>query len=187
MIDVKLVCRESELEVLKQSADEVQSGCGRVLFLAGEAGVGKTRLTAELTNLLIDSGFKHLQGQCVPESNTPLLAVKEALRNSGLYHIALGTIPPKLLRGYLILDSGLLLAEHGRTGMDGLDSDILAGMLKAVASFVKDALKALEGAIDQNENLMPKIIEAVKCYATIGEICGVMRGKWGEFKASTYV
>lgn len=52
---------------------------------------------------------------------------------------------------------------------------------------VKNALKALEGAIDRNENLMPKIIEAVKCYATIGEICGVMRDKWGEFKAPTYV
>jgi methylmalonyl-CoA mutase N-terminal domain/subunit len=52
---------------------------------------------------------------------------------------------------------------------------------------VKEALKALELAIDQDENLMPKIIEAVKCYATIGEICGVMREKWGEFRASTYV
>jgi methylmalonyl-CoA mutase N-terminal domain/subunit len=52
---------------------------------------------------------------------------------------------------------------------------------------VKDALKTLERAIDQNENLMPKIIEAVKSYATIGEICGVMRKKWGEFRAPSYV
>jgi methylmalonyl-CoA mutase, N-terminal domain len=52
---------------------------------------------------------------------------------------------------------------------------------------VKDALKALERAIDQNENLMPNIIEAVKCYATIGEICGVMREKWGEFRAPIYI
>jgi methylmalonyl-CoA mutase N-terminal domain/subunit len=34
---------------------------------------------------------------------------------------------------------------------------------------------------------MPHIIEAVKSYATIGEICGVMREKWGEFQASTYI
>jgi methylmalonyl-CoA mutase N-terminal domain/subunit len=52
---------------------------------------------------------------------------------------------------------------------------------------VKDALKALERAIDQDDNLMPRIIEAVKCYATIGEICGVMREKWGEFRAPTYI
>jgi methylmalonyl-CoA mutase N-terminal domain/subunit len=34
---------------------------------------------------------------------------------------------------------------------------------------------------------MPFIIAAVKSYATIGEICGIMRNKWGEFQASTYV
>ena len=45
----------------------------------------------------------------------------------------------------------------------------------------------LAKAIDKNENLMPHIIEAVKSYATIGEICGVMRKKWGEFQASTYI
>ena len=34
---------------------------------------------------------------------------------------------------------------------------------------------------------MPQIIAAVKSYATIGEICGVMRSQWGEFKAPTYI
>jgi len=52
---------------------------------------------------------------------------------------------------------------------------------------VQKQLAGLEQAIDKNENLMPHIIEAVKSYATIGEICGVMREKWGEFQASTYV
>jgi methylmalonyl-CoA mutase N-terminal domain/subunit len=49
------------------------------------------------------------------------------------------------------------------------------------------SLQALEKAIDQDENLMPSIIEAVKSYATIGEICNVMREKWGEFQPSTYI
>jgi len=52
---------------------------------------------------------------------------------------------------------------------------------------VQHALSELEGAIDRDENLMPYIIEAVKCYATIGEICGVMREKWGEFRPPTYI
>ena len=55
------------------------------------------------------------------------------------------------------------------------------------ADDVQKQLAGLEQAIDKNENLMPHIIEAVKSYATIGEICGVMREKWGEFQASTYV
>jgi methylmalonyl-CoA mutase N-terminal domain/subunit len=52
---------------------------------------------------------------------------------------------------------------------------------------VQHALSELEGAIDRDVNLMPYIIEAVKCYATIGEICGVMREKWGEFKPPAYI
>jgi methylmalonyl-CoA mutase N-terminal domain/subunit len=52
---------------------------------------------------------------------------------------------------------------------------------------VEEALKALEKAIDSEENLMPAIIEAVKQYVTIGEICQVMRDKWGEFQPTTYI
>jgi methylmalonyl-CoA mutase N-terminal domain/subunit len=52
---------------------------------------------------------------------------------------------------------------------------------------VKRSLEALALGIDKNENLMPPIIAAVKSYATIGEICGVMRSHWGEFKAPTYI
>ena len=52
---------------------------------------------------------------------------------------------------------------------------------------VKEALKDLEKAIDRGENLMPFVIEAVKVYASLGEICGVMREKWGEFQATTYI
>lgn len=50
------------------------------------------------------------------------------------------------------------------------------------AAAVEKSLKNLQTSIDDNENLIPAIIEAVKCYATIGEICNVMRDKWGEFK-----
>jgi len=52
---------------------------------------------------------------------------------------------------------------------------------------VKEALKDLEKAIDRGEKLMPFVIEAVKVYASLGEICGVMREKWGEFQATTYI
>jgi methylmalonyl-CoA mutase N-terminal domain/subunit len=52
---------------------------------------------------------------------------------------------------------------------------------------VKSALGELGKAIDSDENLMPFIIEAVKHYVTLGEICQVMRDKWGEFKPTTYI
>ena len=58
---------------------------------------------------------------------------------------------------------------------------------KRNAKDVQHALSELEDAIDRDKNLMPYIIEAVKSHATIGEICGVMREKWGEFRAPTYI
>ena len=52
---------------------------------------------------------------------------------------------------------------------------------------VQKRLADLNQAIERDENLMPSIIEAVKSYATVGEICRVMRGRFGEFKAPTYI
>lgn len=49
---------------------------------------------------------------------------------------------------------------------------------------VKAALAALEaGAKDENVNLMPLILDAVRTYATLGEICGVLRKVFGEYEA----
>ncbi len=48
---------------------------------------------------------------------------------------------------------------------------------------VAGTLETLEGAVKGNENLMPYIIDAVKAYATVGEICRVLRDQWGEYKA----
>ena len=52
---------------------------------------------------------------------------------------------------------------------------------------VNQALRELGNAIDQDENLMPHIIAAVQCYASLGEICGVMREKWGEYSPPIYI
>ena len=49
---------------------------------------------------------------------------------------------------------------------------------------VATALANLEaGCKDESVNLMPLILEAVKTYATLGEICGVMRKVFGEYEA----
>ena len=52
---------------------------------------------------------------------------------------------------------------------------------------VAKALKDLDDAMDRDENLMIPIIAAVKEYATVGEICGAIRNKWGEFSDSSSV
>ncbi len=45
---------------------------------------------------------------------------------------------------------------------------------------VKAALKRLEEVARGTENTMPAILECVEAYASIGEMCGVLRGVWGE-------
>ncbi|CAI48704.2 methylmalonyl-CoA mutase subunit A [Natronomonas pharaonis DSM 2160] len=46
---------------------------------------------------------------------------------------------------------------------------------------VEDALAALRGAAEGDENVMPYIVDAVKAYATTGEICDAMRDVFGEY------
>jgi methylmalonyl-CoA mutase N-terminal domain/subunit len=51
---------------------------------------------------------------------------------------------------------------------------------------VEEALNELRKAAEvEDKNLMPYIIRAVKEYATLGEVCGVLREVFGEYKPPT--
>jgi methylmalonyl-CoA mutase N-terminal domain/subunit len=45
------------------------------------------------------------------------------------------------------------------------------------------AMKNLKKCAQGSDNLMPPIMEAVKCYATLGEICDTLREVFGEYTA----
>lgn len=47
---------------------------------------------------------------------------------------------------------------------------------------VRATLELLSQKAQTNENILPFILEAVKAYATVGEICNVFRDIFGEFK-----
>jgi methylmalonyl-CoA mutase N-terminal domain/subunit len=46
---------------------------------------------------------------------------------------------------------------------------------------VQDALRKLTEAAKGTPNLMPFILTAVECYATLGEIADTLRGVFGEY------
>ena len=46
----------------------------------------------------------------------------------------------------------------------------------------RSVLMALRKAAEGEENLMPLFLEAVRAYATLGEICGVLRDVFGEYQ-----
>lgn len=50
-------------------------------------------------------------------------------------------------------------------------------------SRVKEVLQKMREVAESDENILPVTIDAVKSYATIGEICDVLRDVFGEYKA----
>jgi Methylmalonyl-CoA mutase, N-terminal domain/subunit len=50
------------------------------------------------------------------------------------------------------------------------------------AAAVQAALQRLREAATGHDNLMPLIIDAVHAYASVGEICGVLRDVFGEYR-----
>ena len=52
---------------------------------------------------------------------------------------------------------------------------------------VRRALGAVRHAAAGSENLMPPLLDAVRAYATIGELCDALRDVWGEYEEATEV
>src|SRR5260370_21857833 len=50
------------------------------------------------------------------------------------------------------------------------------------ASAVETALRKLEEAAQGTENVLPRILECVEAFATVGEISNRLRGVWGEYR-----
>jgi class 3 adenylate cyclase len=75
------VGRDDELDRLGQLWKEAAAGELRVAFLAGEPGIGKTRLAAELAKRVHDEGATVLAGRCDEDLGVPYQPFVEALRH----------------------------------------------------------------------------------------------------------
>jgi class 3 adenylate cyclase/tetratricopeptide (TPR) repeat protein len=75
------VGRQAEMERLSQFWKEAAAGVLRVAFLAGEPGVGKTRLAAELATAAHAEGAVVLVGRCDEDLGVPYQPFVEALRH----------------------------------------------------------------------------------------------------------
>lgn len=81
--------------------------------------------------------------------------------------------PP--VKGLLKIDNSVGVKQAKKT------QEVRANRDQAAVDAALKALKA--GAQDENVNLMPLILDAVRTYATLGEICNVLREVFGEYKA----
>ncbi|MDG6221590.1 MAG: ATP-binding protein, partial [Candidatus Thermoplasmatota archaeon] len=133
----EFIGRQQEFSFLEKKLQDIQQSNGATVLLAGEAGIGKTRLVTEFFSSAKDA--KIIRGWCMAESLEPLMPVREALRSAGLQHLVSGAAPPRVASAYLMNEAGLLIAKVEREE-SGLDPDIFASMLTAVGTFVQDTL-----------------------------------------------
>ena len=84
----ELVGREEELELLLRRWAKAQTGEGQVVLLSGEAGIGKSRLTAALMERLATEPYTRLRYFCSPQHTDSALypIISQMERASGFAH-----------------------------------------------------------------------------------------------------
>ncbi|UCG69523.1 MAG: DUF2791 family P-loop domain-containing protein [Thermoplasmata archaeon] len=139
----KMVGREDELNQLQSNLDKTSEGQGSMVFISGEAGIGKTRLVNELKEIAQSKGFQILSGNCMYESLTPFMPLMEALRSGGLESL-FAEEAPKVEAVYLVTQSGLLIKDVVRQETK-LDPDLFSSVLTTLSEFASQSLSALLG------------------------------------------
>ncbi len=110
-----LVGRERELAALEDLFREVRGGRGQVVFIAGEAGIGKSRLLLEFRRRLeaASDPITWLEGRCVSFGQSiPMLPLIDQLQEN--FGIREGDGEPELIAK----------VEQGMRAMGGLEAEI---------------------------------------------------------------
>lgn len=138
-----LVGRDAELEQLCLRLGIRMSGEGhpaaaRALLLAGDAGVGKTRVLTELRDLALDRGWRVVAGHCLDfgDSALPYLPFSEILER-------LGTDVPDVVSATVDRHPALARLAPGRRSIGQADADPAGGidprpLFEAVPALLED-------------------------------------------------
>jgi DNA-binding SARP family transcriptional activator len=133
--------REGALAVLRGAAEVAAAGDRRVVLVSGDAGIGKTRLAAELAAEAHDSGWVVLYGRTDEDGLVPYQPFVEALRHCVAHRppvpegqpldaelVELAGLVPELRRG--LADGAPDAGEPDRRRLH----DAVAGILVATAA-----------------------------------------------------
>jgi DNA-binding CsgD family transcriptional regulator len=127
---IPLVARGREVDRLRAAYEQAAAGTAAAVLVAGDAGVGKTRLTEELTTMATDKGAQVLTGRCLDAGETGLAYLPFAEALSGvsdreralLRHPAVATLFPDAVlpaRPDPAVFGGLALQSSGAVGRGG--------------------------------------------------------------------
>jgi DNA-binding CsgD family transcriptional regulator len=76
-----MIGHAAQLDAIRQGIDRAKAGQGQAVLIAGEAGVGKSRLAAEAKTYAAESGFVILEGTCFPQDSAcPYAPLLDLLR-----------------------------------------------------------------------------------------------------------
>nr|WP_261129347.1 methylmalonyl-CoA mutase family protein [Bacillus sp. Marseille-Q3570] len=164
-------------------------------ILANESGVADTvdplagsyyveSLTDELEN------EANLYLEKINELGGAVSAVEQGYMQREIHHTAYET-QKAIEKGEQIVVgmNAYQLDDEPKPELHRLDPELSANQVRKLGE-VRDSrdqqrasaqLEELRKAAQDSENLMPLIVECVRSYCTIGEICGVLREEFGEF------
>ena len=112
----QLVGRAAEFGRLTRLLDQAAAGTPVVALVSGDAGMGKTRLVAEVATVAAGQGFMVLSGRCAELGDSvPYLPLADALRSA-----TAGQAPPALVDAIAARPVlGLLLPDRNAAEMAG--------------------------------------------------------------------
>jgi predicted ATPase/signal transduction histidine kinase/tRNA A-37 threonylcarbamoyl transferase component Bud32 len=76
----RLIGRETELAAIKELINRTKSGHGNICLIAGEAGIGKSRIVEEIKSLVYEKNELFISGRCINcQNKTPYQPFKDAI------------------------------------------------------------------------------------------------------------
>ncbi|MBE2315180.1 AAA family ATPase [Solirubrobacter sp. CPCC 204708] len=135
------VGRAAELAELRAGLTEAAQGRPAIAFIAGESGLGKTRLVAELERLAREDGMRVIGGDCVElgESELPYAPIVGALRplaRSGHEAFAALTDPARAALAQIL--PGLGAAETRTDDEATAQARLFDGLLELLELLARD-------------------------------------------------
>ncbi|MGH7697185.1 MAG: ATP-binding protein [Candidatus Dormibacteria bacterium] len=133
------VGREQEQVLLGTALDSALAGQGRVLFLSGPAGIGKSRLAAEVAGWARDRRARAVSGRCVTSLvPVPYRPLAEALIGAPEPDAAIGSAE---LAGFGPALGAIVPAWRSKASSSTMESPLV------VAEALRRALRAIAGSV----------------------------------------
>ncbi len=91
------------------------------------------------------------------------------------------------VNAYQAADEPIELLQIDQSAQDQQTRKLAALRARRDAGRVRRALDELQRAAEGTENTMPHILEAVRAYATLGEICDALREVFGTYQETSHI